>query len=799
MAKLIGTDIVPPDLMAKITGRARYAEDFRVDGMVYAKLLVSPVPHARVKRIDASRALAMPGVVGILTADDLPELPAPGEQCLTNEPRYEGEPILAVAAVDERTAAEAVEAIEVELEELPFVLDPLESLKPGGPDAWTEGNVLVERKMKSLKWTGVDFSTVEQGQVPVGEPTAQWSLGDVDAALAAADYVLDESVVHQTQTHHPLEPRSTLAYWRNGKLFCHVSNQSTARMRTAMAAGMGLPMESVVVIAEYCGGGFGSKITGSPIMYVAPHFSKKLGRPVMHRVTRYEETHFGRSRPGFQARVRMGFRKDGRMTALDLFIVEDHGSYSGGGDYNTASNLAHFMYQPENMRLRAVPVFTNTPPRAAQRGPGGIQIVTILEPLVDKAAWALGMDRLEVRQKNAPRDGATFGPRGTTASSIHVQEAMEQGAELFGWKEKVALSRRKEGSRVTGVGMAISPYTAGSIGYDGLVIVRPDGKLYVQQGPGNLGTHSVMDTVRAACDALGMPWDQTEIVWGDTAKGLPWSCPQGGSQTTHAHTRANHAAGMDARRKIQDIAAQTLGGNPDDYDMAGGRVFAKSNPGQAMTFAQVAEKAIALGGRYDGHVVPEDIHAMTKEAAAMFVGQGLMGVARDNFGREANVTYSWTVGFALVEVDTETGEVDVKEYVAASDCGVVVHPRSLGAQVLGGSIQGMGVALRQRWVYDQRFGEALAKRLYTARPPGILDIPKEMKWSAVGIPDPATPVGAKGIGEPPMGAGGGAVVSAVADALGGTFLKRTPLTPDLILAHLAGVRKPWGPLEVHVG
>jgi len=347
--------------------------------------------------------------------------------------------------------------------------------------------------------------------------------------------------------------------------------------------------------------------------------------------------------------------------------------------------------------------------------------------------------------------------------------------------------------------MALSTYTGGSIGYDGLLVVRPDGKLYVHQGVGNHGTHSVMDTVRSACDALGMPWDRTEVVWGDTSKGLAWSCTQGGSQTAHAHTRANHAAGLDARRKIQEIAAQTLGGSPDDYDMEGGRVFQKASPGQAMTFAQVAEKAIALGGRYDGHVVPEDIHAMTKEAAAMLAGQGLMGVAKDNFGRDANATYSWTVGFALIEVDTETGDLEVKEYLAVSDCGVVVHPRSLGAQVLGGSIQGMGVAMSQRWVYDTRFGTALAKRLYTARPPSILDIPKEMKWAAVGIPDPGTPIGAKGIGEPPVGAGGGAVVSAVADALGGTCLNRTPLTPDLILAQLAGVSKPWGPLDVHVG
>jgi xanthine dehydrogenase molybdenum-binding subunit len=217
-----------------------------------------------------------------------------------------------------------------------------------------------------------------------------------------------------------------------------------------------------------------------------------------------------------------------------------------------------------------------------------------------------------------------------------------------------------------------------------------------------------------------------------------------------------------------------------------------------MTFAAVAREAVELGGRYDGHTLPDDINAMTVESAHALVGQGLMGVAKDNYGRNG-ATYSWVVGFAVVELDTETGAVQVKEYMGVADCGVVVHPRSLGAQILGGGIQGMGVAMSQRWVYDPKWGTTLAKRLYVARPPSILDVPMDAKWAAVGKPDPATPVGAKGIGEPPMGAGAAAIASAVADALGGTCLCRTPLTPDLILAELEGFQKPWGPLDVHVG
>jgi CO/xanthine dehydrogenase Mo-binding subunit len=230
--------------------------------------------------------------------------------------------------------------------------------------------------------------------------------------------------------------------------------------------------------------------------------------------------------------------------------------------------------------------------------------------------------------------------------------------------------------------------------------------------------------------------------------------------------------------------------------MDNGRVFRRGG-GASMTFAQVAERAIELGGKYDGHELPDNIHATTVPAANILAGQGLMGVARDNYGGSGGV-YTWVAGFALVELDEETGVVDIKEYVGVTDCGTVLHPRSLSAQVLGGSVQGMGQAMTQRWVFDPKWGVPFANRLYTARPPGILDVPLDMKADAVGIPDPQTPVGAKGIGEPPVGAGGAAVTSAVADALGGRCLCRTPLTPDIILAELEGLDKPFH-LEQHIG
>ena len=797
--KLIGQDIAPDDLHAKITGRAKYAEDFRADGMVFAKLLASPMPHCRVVRIDASAALAMDGVVGILTADDVPQSEF-GEQCLTNHPLYEGESVLAIAAVDETTAADAIERVVVDFEPLPFVLNPLDGVRPGSPNARPEGNTLIGRDWAEIKWTEEDFANAPEGSMPMpdgeGKSDTEWMVGDIEAGFAAADLILDETVVHQSVTHHPMEPRSAMAYWQNGRLFLHTSTQSLVRTRQAVAGQLDLDIEDVVLIGEYCGGGFGSKITGSIIQLVPALFSRKINRPVMLRIHRAEESYLGRARPGIQARFRIGFRADGRITALDMFALGDAGPYARG-DQNSAANAASLTYTPLNMRYRGLGVRTNTPPKAAQRGPGGAQIIGMLEPLMDKGARELGVDRLALRRLNAPNADVEYGPRGATLTSVFVKEAIDKGRELFQWDQRIARSGQLNGTKRTGIGVGVSPYTAGSRGFDGLLVIRPDGIVQIQQGLGNLGTNSNFDTARAAADVLGIEWDDVEVVFGDTSRHLPWSAVQAGSQSIHAHTRANHAAGLDAKRKLQEIAARDLGGRPEDYETSDGRVYRRSNPSQGMTLARAATRAIELGGRYSGEEFDEDLNDMTKASVTALAGQGLVAAARDNFGGEGGLQ-SWVVGFAEVELDVETGKVDVIHYTAVTDCGVVVHPRGLGGQIFGGSFQGMGMAMSQKWVFDPVWGVSFAKRLYTARPPGMLDVPIDVQWAAVELPDPQTPVGAKGIGEPCVGAGSAALTSAISDALEGKCLCRTPLTPDVLLAEIEGREPAYGPLDLHV-
>src|SRR5262245_22888679 len=812
--KLAGNDYTTPDLVAKVTGRAKYAEDYRADGMLFTKLLLSPMPHARVRHIDTAAALAMPGVKAILTADDLPDLRG-AERALTNEPLYQGEPILAVAAVDERTAAEAIERIAIDLEPLPFVVDPVESLRPGSSNARLDGNVWVtptaapgtppqqvRPKVETLKWTAADFETAPEGALPFGKATDEWSFGDLDAGFKAAAVVVDETFVVQSTGHQPMESRSAMAYWQGGKLYLHASTQSLIRTVDPVANWVGIKPTDVVLISEYTGGGFGSKGGGAVSMAIPALLSKKTGTPVMMRISREEEHYIGRARTGMVGRARVGFAKDGRITALDLFIVEDNGPYGPMGDHRSAGNAASLIWQPPAMRWRALAVLTNTPPRSQQRSPGPMQANAIMEPVVFKAAKQLGIDQLAIRRINSPEGKAQYGaPRANGQrphiTSAFVKQAMDRGAEVFKWDERKARSGKRDGAKVRGIGVAVGPHGAGSIGFDGLMTLQPDGKLYVQSGVGNLGTHSCIDLGRVAADVLAMPWDQIVVNWGSTAKNVPWSCMSVGSQTTHAMTRANLAGATDARLKLQELAAKVLGGAPHEYTLGNQRVYRRSNPARGLTYAEAATKAIELGGKFDGHELPEDIHPVTKASATALAGLGLMGVAKDSYPRDGD-TYSFVVGFAEVEVDVETGKTTLVDYLAVADVGTVINPRSLHGQILGGINLGVGHALQQKWVYDQQWGVALARRFYQNKPLTILDIPATMNTVALGLADPETPTGARGVGEPPVGAGYGSVMNAIADAVGIEVFRRAPVTADIVLTSLEHGTRVHDPLTSHL-
>jgi CO/xanthine dehydrogenase Mo-binding subunit len=824
--RLIGKNYETPDLYAKVTGQAKYAEDYHAEGMLFCKLLLSPLPHARVKHIDTRRALAMPGVKAILTADDLPpaadsltdngtviKANPKSERGLTMEPVYQGEPVLAVAAVDELTAAEAIEKIQVDFEPLPFVIDPLESLRPGGPNPRTEGNIWIEPPKPALgappsppptigllKWTKADFADAKDGQLPMGKTPDQWSYGDLDEGFKNAALVLDETFVTPDTSHQPLETRSAMAYWQNGKVYVYTGTQSTAQTKPAIARWLNIDPDKVVLISEYTGGGFGSKVTAGVSLTIPALLSKKANAPVMMRISREEETFIGRARPSLIGRMKIGFSKEGRIVALDMFVISNNGPYEVQYDVPTSGRIVSLLYQPQAMRWRGATILTNTPPRSAQSAPGGLQGIVIIEPIIAKAARKLGLDQVAIRRINCPEGKPLFGgPENGTrphATSAFIKQALDRGAEQFKWQERVARTPKRIGSKVRGVGVSLSCYVGGTTGFDGLLVIKPDGRVTFQSGIGNLGTESVIDVHRAGAEVLGVPWEKCDVVWGNTANNLPFTCVSGGSQTTHAMTRAAYATAMDARKKLQEIAAKSLGGPPEDYEIANERVFRKGD-GVGITLAQAAQQAIQLGGIYDGHEAAPDLNKVTKASVAAVAGQGLVAAAKDNYPRDGQ-TFSYVASFAEIEVDVETGKYDIVDFLAYADVGSVIHPRSLGGQVLGRSVLGMGHALGQKWVYDPQYGAMLSTRFYQSKPPTILDVPVNMQWAALDIPDPETPVGARGVGEPPVPGGCASVLNALSDALGDEIFRRAPVNADTILTSLEAGRPMQHPLMAHI-
>jgi CO/xanthine dehydrogenase Mo-binding subunit len=794
---LIGKNFTPMDVEAKVTGRAKYAEDFRADNMVFCKTLTSPIPHAKIKSIDTSEALKMPGVLGILTADDVPQFPPPALPILAkDEVYYIGDPILAVAAENEEIAANAIEAIKIDFQELPHVVDPLESLFPGGPNALTAGNVAAGQiKLQTVKWDASDFAAAGDTKLPQGRAAEEWSYGDVDGGFKNAKVTIEENFVTGTYSHNCMETRTTFAYWQGGKCFLHGSNQSHTAAIANIARYIGIPPDKLVLIAEYCGGGFGSKIPGYPNMAIAALMSKKINRPVMHRITRIDEYGIGAARPGFQGYIKLGFRADGKLLAADMYLVQESGPHATAGDFRAAGGALTMMYQPDACRFRTVPVLTNTVPVGAHRGPGENQFAALVEPMMDKAARQLNVDRIALRRINAPDSNGKIGKERGPLTSAFQKEALDKAAMMFKWNDRKKMSGQRTGTKVTGIGIGQGYHSAGTNGFDGLLRITSDGKLHIHTGVGNLGTYSHSATARVAADLLNVEWDNAIIERGDTRRGLPFNSPQAGSLTSSTQSRTMYAAAMDMKAKLADIAAQMKGGKAEDYELGKEKVVNKSDPSKSVTYAEAAQKAIALGGKYSGKEVPDDLNPITKASVAMIAGSGLIAAAKDNAPR-VGVTPGLSVSMAEIELDTETGKFEIKDMICVADCGTVLHPLGLGHQISGGNVMGIGMVM-ERHIYDPKLGIPASVGFHQGKLPTYLDVPVEVGWGAVEKPDPQNPIGVKGVGEPVLGSGASCITSAIADALGGHLFNRTPVTPDMIINHLAGRPPAHKPLQVN--
>ena len=788
----IGKDFIPPDVEGKVTGDAKYVEDFAPEGMVYARLLTSPVASGRVLGIDASEALRMDGVLGVLTADDLPPSSAPDDPVLASDDvTYIGQPIAAIAAISDSIAENAIDRIKIEFERRNFVTDPLESLIEGGPNAYPDGNVLVQTNsledenatirggISTIKWPASEIKNFRNGKEPRNVNFADgWTYGDLDSAFAESDVIVEESFVTAGTPHHCLEPRSSMAYWQNGKCYFYASTQSQSAVVEPLASLLGIEPENVCMISENTGGGFGSKGRVYPTMAITGRFAQLLNRPVQLRITREEEYYLGVGRPGMQGWVKAGIRADGTVAAVDVIIISDGGPTGRNSASSSAQHIS-VVYTPTAMRLRNIPVFTNTAPRGAQRGPGQNEMSAAIAPIMDKAARDLGMDRAQFRRVNAPHsDSPVYESQGPVTSAF-MAEAIDIATEMFNWTEREAAPRQRNGSKVRGLGIGLGYHSAGGNGYDGLVRITPDGRIHLHSGVGNLGTYSYAGTARAAAEVLKCRWESCEIVRGSTDQHLPHSSTQGGSNTIFTHTRTNWVAAEDAVIKLKEIAATEFGGNVDQYDINNERVFKISNPEESLSYAEAAAKAIEAGGKYSGQEYPNDLHPITQRAVEGIAGTGLIGVARDNLPKRG-IAPGLMISMTEIEIDLETGKYEVLDYVGIADCGTIIHPQGLSQQINGGAVWGFGMAASERHVYDPQNALPANIGLYQAKLPTIMDVPIEMTNGAVDIADPYNPAGGRGVGEPSQGSAVAAVTSAIADALGHSF-NRVPVTPDMIV------------------
>ncbi|QCC47146.1 xanthine dehydrogenase family protein molybdopterin-binding subunit [Halobellus limi] len=793
----VGNDFEVPDGRAKVTGEAKYADDYQFDNLLHAKTVKSPYAHARVRNIDTSEAESMSGVQAVITHEDVPDATI-GQPVLAEEPLTFGYPVAAVAADDEYTAAAAVEAIDVEWEVLDHVVDPVETLKPGSPNARPEGNVPTgeaggesaegqgggEAAADTIKWNDADFS----GDFPEnpGDFTMEWNWGEVSDGFENADTVYEDTVKAQPQPTNPMEPRSTVAEWgTDGHVTIWGSSQSISLTHTGVAGIIGKPPTEVTFISNFCGGGFGSKGTAYPQMGVPAFLSREVNRPVKIRGTRREEFHWGNGRATFIARTRVGLDSEGTITALEIDAIGDAGAYSSDALSTLSSgfNSLTQCWQPETLRFRGIGVFTNTPKRWPQRGPGQNQAALAIAQVIDEAAKQAGLDPLDVCLRNAPENRDPAGADRLPMTSAYLGEAYELAADAIGYEEKRARSGTREGSKVYGVGMASSSHQSGYIGFDGLIVVHTDGTVEVRQGAGNLGTESFAAVARMAADTMNADWENVEVSWGSSDKSS-FTLGQFSSNTTFTEGLANVKAAETAVQYLKELAAEELGGTAEAYTVENHEVV-HGQSGESITFAEAAQAAVDAGGKYSAEEIPEQYQEslvpLTIAAASDAVGQGLVAFGKTTGEDLDGFVTSFAGAISEVSVDLETGKITVEEMANYNDSGTVVHPESFEAQVEGGATQGIGYTLYEQYRHDDGTGIPVNTDLYKSKPPSIHDyVSGDLHVGAVGEPDPFGPYGAKGVGEPPYGAASGAVAAAVKDALGTTF-NEFPVTPDKVL------------------
>jgi CO/xanthine dehydrogenase Mo-binding subunit len=719
---------------AKVSGRARYAYDVRLPGLLYAHVLRSPYPHARIRRIDTSRAEALPGVRAVLSRANAPQIEWYKDSALFDDPlRFVGDEVAAVAADSEDIAADAMRLIEVEYEPLPFVTDLEAALRPDAPRLHPEGNQAAEPKV--------------------------YQRGDVEAGLRQAEVVLDETYTTQTALHNCLEPHGCTASWDGDQLTLWESTQSVFEVRQEVAQKLGLPEHHVRVIKQYMGGGFGSKQIAWKHSVIAALLARQAGRPVQLMLDREAENLAVGNRNATRQRVRLGARADGTLTAIDVQIHQVVGAHMVGGEGSDVSGLYQRLYRCPNVRTSQVPVYTNTGPAVAFRAPGHVEAAFALESAMDELAHKLGIDPLDLRLRNYAEHDQVRNRPYTTPQSLRL--CYERAGEAFGWRAArrppSGGSPPSPGGRRRGVGMAAHDW--GGAGHPpayAWVKLNADGTADVVTGTQDIGTGTRTGLTQVAAEELGLPMEQVALHLGDTASG-PYAPVSAGSATQASLGPAVRVAAADAKRQLLEAAATFLEVEPKQLRVQDGTIYVEGQAEGAVSVAEVT-----------GRIAPH-----------MIQGHGIRGP-----NPQGKSVRTFGAQFVEVEVDVETGEVTVLRVVASHDCGRIINPTMVDSQVLGAVTQGLGFALTEERFVDARHGIVLNPNLEEYKVPTVADVPA-VSHVQIDLPDPeANSTGAKGIGEPPLVPTAPAIANAVFNAVG-VRLRHIPLSPHRLLEALS--------------
>ncbi len=730
----IGREVPAVDSAERVTGQALYTSDIQLPGMLHARILRSPYPHARIKRMETDRAASLPGVRAIISHLNVPAISWLNQSTIL-EPivRFQGDEVAAVAADDEETANDALDLIDVEYENLPFVIDAEKALQVGAPRIYAQGNLVK------------------------GKPRI-YVRGDTRRGFREADVIVEETFRTQTALHNCLEPHGAVASWDSQGLTVWESTQSIYRVQEDLAEAFQIPPNQIRVICQYMGGGFGSKQYSGKWAILAALLSRQTGRPVRLMLDRQEENLAAGNRSPTVQHLKIGARRDGTLTAIELSSVASIGAY--GWSVLAVEGPVQVMYACPNIRTEVRSVYTNTGPSRSFRGPGYVEGAFPLESLMDELADELQMDPLELRLKNYARFDQTTG---LDYSAKHLDQCYRKGAEMIGWNSGRRTAQDRGGRKV-GLGMASQVWGGGG-GPPAYAWVRvnKDGTVEVITGSQDIGTGVKTVFAQIAAEEFGLRPEQIIVHLGDTAKG-PYDPVSWGSMTVSSVGPAIRQAAIDARNQLCGIAAEYLGLPAGDVNLRGGSIYIKGRSQQHMTISEIAEEIgeFTILGKGSREPNRTDIDVRT-------------------FGAQ----------FAEVEVDTSTGEVLVSRVVTVHDIGRVINPLGGRNQVEGAVVQGIGYALTEGRVIDERSGVVLNVNLEDYQVPTALDF-GDIDQAFINQPDNrSNNLGAKGLGEPAMIPTSPAIANAIARATGIRFLS-IPITRDKIIEGLqlpAGARR----------